>query len=229
MNALLEGRKFQTRRIVKPQPTDRMSKKTVPPQILKHPPKHAAPYFDRYHKGPFWCWWDEYDRQGPDWIREPCRPGDLLWVREGHALVPASAYRMSEGVRQAVNPDDPDRAAVYREGFDRSCGGFRWRPSIHMPRWASRITLVVTDIRPERVQDISEDDARAEGLSPHPNGKFYIGEDDEGPIWAKSPITAFANLWNSIHGPDAWGRNDWVWRLSFDVHRCNIDSVEAQP
>ena len=92
----------------------------------------------------------------------------------------------------------------------------RWRPSIHMPRSASRLTLTVTEVRVQRLQDISEEDARAEGIEgeflPWPQG-----------YWTYRPY--FAELWNSLHGPDAWDANPWVVALSFTVQHGNIDQI----
>ena len=144
-------------------------------------------------------------------ITAPCAPGDRLWVREAHALVPSSAYRMSDGVAQAIDPADAYRACVYREGWERSAP--RWRPSIHMPRWASRLTLVVTDVRVTRLHDIIRGDAMAEGC---PFSNMAAGPD---------PREWFRDLWNSIHGPDAWDANPWVAAISFETHRCNIDQM----
>lgn len=146
----------------------------------------------------------------------PFAIGDRLWVREAHALLPATAYRMSIGtgtIAQIEHPTDGYTAAVFREGFDRS-GRPRWRPSIHMPRWASRLTLIVTDVRVQRLQEISEADAVAEGWKAPVPG--VIG-------W--SPVGWFADLWGQINGPDAWDANPWVCALTFTVHRCNIDQM----
>lgn len=138
--------------------------------------------------------------------------GDRLYVLEAHALVPASAYRMSDGVEQTINPSDRDRAAIYRTGFDRSNGGIRWRSPIHMPRWASRLTLTVTDVRVQRIQDISEDDAFEEGVT-----RLDV------PLATYK--AAFRDLWNHLHGPHAWDRNDWVAAYTFEVARGNIDQI----
>ena len=101
--------------------------------------------------------------------------------------------------------------------------GFIWKPPSRMPRWASRITLEMTDIRVEGVQDISEEDAKAEGCE----GIICNHEaiDDCGGVmactdcmntgWLESPKYQFMKLWNSIYGKDAWKRNDWVWCLTF--------------
>lgn len=159
-------------------------------------------------------------------ITAPCAPGDRLWVREAHALVPSSAYRMSDGVAQAIDPADADRACVYREGWERCAP--RWRPSIHMPRWASRLTLVVTDVRVQRLQDITEADAVAEGAEV---AKGTHGIDGgvmvrtENPYVCATPGLWYRSLWNSIHGPDAWDRNPWVEAITFETHRCNIDQM----
>ncbi len=149
-------------------------------------------------------------------------PGDRLWVREAHALVPSSAYRMSEGVAQALDPQDRDRACVYREGWELSKPG-SWRPSIHMPRWASRLTLIVTDVRVQRVQEIIEADAVAEGVEPFGHGAAFVQLPD-----AKTYSTTrgcFAVLWDHIHGPGAWAANPWVCAITFDVHHRNIDAM----
>lgn len=85
----------------------------------------------------------------------------------------------------------------------------RWRPSIHMPRWASRITLEVKSVRVERLQDISEDDAGAEGCE-------QVGWIDETDVGMSSYREGFARLWNRINGSGAWEANPWVWVLSFE-------------
>lgn len=148
------------------------------------------------------------------------RAADRAWVREAHAILPATAYRGSIGtgtIAQTEHPTDGHSAAVMREGFDRS-GAPRWRPSIHMPRWASRLTLTVTDVRVQRLQDISEADAVAEGVD-------AITMDDVPRQAAISHRSDFAALWNSLHGSEAWAANPWVCALSFTVQRGNIDQV----
>jgi hypothetical protein len=130
------------------------------------------------------------------------QPGDRLWVRETFAIVPRTAYAASEGVQQTLRRDDDHDAAIYRAGWERSNGGLRWRPSIHMPRWASRITLEVTGVRVERLQDISEADARSEGISRA-----------DCPDWHAT--TDYRALWESIHGPGSWAANPRVWVAEF--------------
>jgi hypothetical protein len=133
-------------------------------------------------------------------------PGDRLWVKE------------------TWRPQDVG-GPCYRADFDGASDG--WKPSISMPRWASRLTLLVTDVRVQRLQDISEKDAIAEGIHqvrpPNKDGwrHFGVHESDEGrPTAAK----AFATLWDSINGPDAWAQNPWVVAVSFNVQRGNIDA-----
>jgi hypothetical protein len=92
-------------------------------------------------------------------------------------------------------------------------------PTIHMPRWASRLTLIVTDVRVQRLQDISEEDARAEGIFTPEIGYVNLGK--------KAPVIQYAMLWNELHGPDAWDANPWVSAITFTVHHGNIDQMRA--
>jgi len=144
--------------------------------------------------------------------------GDRLWVRENHALVGGG------------DPGIPIYAANWRE--DARARGFdnipdkppRWTPSIHMPRWACRLTLIVTDVRVQRIQDISEDDAIAEGVQATAGGWFSAAEGHA----SATQRGAFALLWATINGPDAWTSNPWVVAVSFKTIRANIDAPEAR-
>lgn len=116
--------------------------------------------------------------------------GDQLWVRE--TWCPRSGGMLAM-----------DRVCIprYRASDElRPEWGFRWRSSIHMPRWASRITLEITDIRVQRLHDISNDDINAEG--------FPVCTD-------APPHEAFANKWVEINGKGSWQNNPWVWAISF--------------
>ena len=156
-----------------------------------------------------------------DYMNAPWAPGDRLWVRETHAIVPRTAYAWSNGVEQVIRPDDDHDAAIFRAGWDRSSSGFSWRPSIHMPRWASRITLEVTDVRVERLQDISEKDAQAEGIERTedffgcPCWRVYGEPDGADVVAPDDPIGSYRSLWELINGPGSWGANPWVWVVSF--------------
>ncbi|HEU5276806.1 MAG TPA: hypothetical protein VFU97_24330 [Xanthobacteraceae bacterium] len=124
------------------------------------------------------------------------RAGDRLWVRETWDAPPGT---------------DDRREVAYRADYERDPEGARWRPAIHMPRWASRITLDVLEIRVERLHDITEEDAKAEGVKP-------FAYDPGGDCWTDGKHrTAFSFLWNEINGwnPNSWDSNPWVWVVSF--------------
>lgn len=135
-------------------------------------------------------------------------PGDQLWVREAHAFVPEPAYRGSSGIYQQINPSDGYQACVYRENFDRA-RSFPWRPSIHMPRWASRIQLEITAVRVERLQDISEEQAQAEGAPPLTVKLKKLA--------TRAYRMGFIDLWCRINGDESWDANPWVWVVEFEV------------
>lgn len=130
------------------------------------------------------------------------QPGDRLWVREAWA-------------RTTVFSQD---WIVYREGDNRTDYGGPWKPSIHMPRAASRITLEITCVRLERLHEISDADALAEGITAQSNGR-YPCQFDDGKVECLSPVTAYASLWSSINGADSWAANPWVWVVEFKVVR----------
>ena len=214
MRAILDGRKTQTRRVVTPQPTMEVRYQQ---RMWGHPTlggEFAESVFggcmSKLSPCPYGC------------------PGDLLWVRESWAQVPATAYRHSCGVPQTVNPDDEYWAAIYRATFDRSQGGIPWRSSIHMPKWACRLWLRVTDVRVQRVQEISAKDIIAEGavVRSHDVEAFaMIGANP------KCPVSAFDNCvypdlrslwaagWDSINSKRpgcSWADNPWVWAVTFE-------------
>ncbi|HGM4916871.1 TPA: hypothetical protein ACKPYE_006242 [Pseudomonas aeruginosa] len=206
VRAILEGRKTVTRRIAKPVKHPDLGNIYAPGAlVLEHEPQHVV------------------DRACPYG-----QPGDRLWVRETWTDVnmcgaPALAYRADEDIRDlmeepgflddrgAFNYDDPrvkpyPFACWYAE-LDQA----RWRPSIHMPRWASRILLEITSVRVERLQDISEEQAIAEGppglAFPAPPGSHWVTEDGR--------RRAFMRLWDDVNGAGAWDANPWVWVVEF--------------
>lgn len=242
VRAILAGQKTQTRRVMKVQPPEYI-KHTVSPQEKRgEPKKHPAPYFDAYNHGPFWCWWDEYDRQGDGWIRCPYgQPGDRLWVRETHAYIsPDEDVRPWEECNieykaDTGNPYPGDWPADQAKGYDFAP---KWRPSIHMRRTASRILLEVVSVRVERLQDISEEDCVAEGIEGRSNGDMMEGdyqefwhnyvkptvmmkdEDDEDievDNYFDKPSESYRSLWESINGPGSWDLNPYVWVVEFKV------------
>lgn len=200
VRALLDGRKRQTRRIIKPQP------------VVSD---NGSWRWEGRNGGFVGAAGTHINEGFPDSARHHARiqPGDRLWVKETHAIVPRTAYRMSEGVQQTLRPNDDHDAAVYAAGWERSKPG-RWRPSIHQPRWASRLTLTVTDVRVEKLQDITLTDLEAEGIVPAGEN---LSIDEASAAWQK--------LWDSINGAGAWNANPWVTAYSFAVHLGNIDLI----
>lgn len=183
VRAILEGRKSQTRRIIKPQPeySEGMSKWVL------YPKQHPTVYADLINAY-------KYCPYG--------QPGDVLWVRE--TWFDAGYY------------------FIYRA--DSTDDGFKWRPSIFMPKVASRLKLKVTDIRVERVQDITEEDALREGVE-YMDNQMVEGEDDPCRIYCDytdnetilmSAKSSYKSLWKSINGKDSWESNPWVWVIEFE-------------
>lgn len=203
IKALLEGRKTQTRRIVKP----------IPKWAELFPICDPAGMADGH------CvkWWDgEHEGVG---VAQDCpygQPGDHLYVRETWA-----GYREKvAGVRDGVP------IVAYRATDEGDYEpGMKWKPSIHMPRWASRLTLKITDVRVARLNDISEADAIAEGceagMVPDTGwGPVPLGPDGwtiQTPGFWASAAGKFQMLWGEAYGEDAWALNPWVWAVSFEV------------
>lgn len=214
VRALLDGRKAQTRRILKPQPPD-WAAFCQQPSMLNVKGEWVASGLWRWSESeqtplrPLREW--PVDESGEHfWYRPKMVTGDRLWVREAHAIL-----RSSNGEETEV---------VYRAHED---GPFAWKPSIHMPRWASRLTLIVTGVKVERLQDISDEDARAEGMVRRQDGWFAVVDEKRGLTGAAPDArAAFGLLWNMINGPEAWDANPWVVALSFTVHRRNIDTLD---
>ncbi|HEX7051763.1 MAG TPA: hypothetical protein VF188_16275 [Longimicrobiales bacterium] len=151
-----------------------------------------------------------------------------LWVREAWAHVNA--------VGGPAKPGDSPQTTLYRATC-HGAGIYRWRPSIHMPRWASRITLEVTDVRLQRLQEIVADDAIAEGIERDSSAFMHAGwlvydspvcpTDGRPGFVTTDPVYSFASLWRSIHGPGAWEENPEVVAVSFRPHLRNIDEWGA--
>lgn len=199
IRALIAGAKTQTRRVIKP--------------------RRRCSLFDG-------TWSDSYvlDAGNASWRADDVRyaVGDRLYVKE--------AWRTQARYDDRPPRDVPVTALVsYEADYDREpndgCRG-RYRHARFMCRWASRLTLLVTDVRVQRLQEVSEDDAKAEGV-PWPE------ECDDGAATAYEPSighfrSEFSAIWNSINGPDAWAANPWVCAVSFEAHHRNIDQMEAR-
>jgi len=202
VRAILEGRKTQTRRIVKPNP-----------DIQGH--------------------WREWTSERMDhWLRmSPYQIGDHLWVRETWFLWDAMTDEWEgdthDGKLPVINNDNIEfwrRRVEYRA--DRFLDDTKYRPSIFMPRWASRLTLEITSVGVERLQEITDTDAIAEGVIGQP-GEFCAGVIDRQTVplptdpalcaageWRNA--AAFRCLWDKINGKRApWVINPWVWVVKF--------------
>ena len=193
VRTILSGQKTATRRIVKP-------------QYLEGPwsirptenPRHARHSHD---------WWLPTGTQ-PYAAMPPCpygQVGDRLWVREAWAQI---------NVVQAPG----ESWVVYRECDNPTDYGGPWKPSIHMRRRDSRILLEITDVRVERLQDITEDQVLDEGIGDHRFDCDRPVEPDDYPACSCGSIgyiDAFADLWNTINGQGAWDANPWVWVVEF--------------
>lgn len=187
VRAIIEGRKTQTRRVVAPKTVAFLGSKAGG----MDPAEDHCPY---------------------GWV------GDRLWVRETYAFgkewegIPPRIVSDEEGVYYAA--DDSLRPG--REPLGKDDRG-TWRRSIHMPRWASRLTLEVTEVRVQRLQDITEEDARAEGIIEWKDAKgtAYYGT-NVADVWELSARGAFKRIWDDINGERApWASNPWVWAISF--------------
>lgn len=195
--ALLAGTKTQTRRVLKPQPCIR-------PGLV-----------EPFDGGPtYWAVFDGDQEAGI--VRVPYRVGDRLYVRE--AWKTSALYDTT--APSALRRDVP----IYYLTNDRLIPVARYRQAIHMPRWASRITLTVTDVRVERLQDISDADAFAEG-TPTDAPIAGIEIDIDGDWWAGAARARYRQLWDQINGPGSWEANPWVAAYTFTVARGNIDQI----
>ncbi|MDU4229426.1 MAG: morphogenetic protein [Klebsiella grimontii] len=154
--------------------------------------------------------------------------GDRIWVREAYRF-PASLDDVSPtgvgemavatGYRKPWAPTFYEFTGTFSDGWKgfetppKVSGAGKLRPSIHMPRWASRITLEITDVRVERLNSISQEDAQAEGMELTGWRPTYSDPDSGGEVM--TPYDNFAELWSSIYGDGSWQANPWVWVISF--------------
>jgi len=188
VRAILEGRKTVTRRVIKDQPP-------TPGQYKFANPPYKARFNELHGK-----WWivpldvSDYDpspyelyEYNPKYVE-----GMRLWVRE--TFVDLRPHQDRYGYKAT----DLDIVT-------------KWRPSIFMPRWASRITLEVVSVRPERLHDITEDDAKAEGVWTDSTDMRMLSSS------TKNHVGAFARLWDEINEKRgySWGSNPWIWRVEF--------------
>ena len=206
VNAILAGNKTQTRRVIKPQPNGTWARD-------ENTGCHKMYPLDENMDGI--PWWNIGGING----LPKCKYGtigDKLWVRETWRTY-ASLDDISpcnivtgDGIKyEALGTNLPNDKGDYLFGMGKC------RPSIFMPRWASRILLEITDIRVERLNDISESDARNEGIIV--GGCLNCGESE--PCKCDNPLPdardSFINLWERINGESSWSQNQFVWVISF--------------
>jgi len=228
--AILEGKKTMTRRAVKPQPQGHCWEKLQGYKLSAKCFDTSAGFSARFQHS--------LNRVGdePLWVTSPYgKPGDRLYVKEKHKYYdwtedgePFIQYAADDAVRLCRVDSDawgekimeiwaklsmPKNYLIERRACDQ-----KWRPSIFMPRWASRIPLEITGVKVERLQDISEEDARSEGIID--GGCLNCGNPE--PCNCSDPYPgardAFIHLWNSINGKTpgkAWDDNPFVWVVSF--------------
>jgi hypothetical protein len=257
VRALIEGRKTQTRRV--------LSRLTRFGAVTEFGPSDTRGY-DWHFRDPSKRWHDLRDAELKTYL--PYAFGDRLWVRENHQFRGASYNDGTEsepnwsdeewfrcwgsgGAGDSWDPDFPDGWSPSRHmgvhdltGPEHDEGeavrglATKVLPSIHMPRWASRVTLLVTDVRVERLNAISEADAIAEGM---PDFGSFCESLDPGTLNAAGetasetasrlrwPQRWFASLWNDINGAGAWDANPWVVAVSFQPFRTNVDRMPERP
>lgn len=214
VQAILEGRKTQTRRVVKPQPEAEHFTfgGDYPPHQIRCDEKEAKFSFLRSPKTDRACFLPDapklYDRIGCPYGE----PGDRLWVRETWAPALGDVAYKADYSQSVL--DEPRHKGI-------------WKPSIHMPKTAARIWLEIEEVKVERLQDISEEDAKAEGILPLlassmqliTQGQLYFDYSKPKKFFNDGlpPFWSFNSLWCSINGPESWEANPWVWVVKFKV------------
>ncbi|MCM7837829.1 hypothetical protein [Enterobacter asburiae] len=202
VRAILDSRKTQTRRIMKVQPSDGF-----------HPTHNGYDLDLNAH----WYTPGVVDKNG---YLQPAKKdvfgvadenegytcpfgavGDRIWVRETFCAVP--------------DHEEPAGCSALLYAADGNGPYGKWTPSIHMPRWASRLTLEITGVRVERLNSISQEDAQAEGMDLTGWRPICSDPDSGGEVW--TPYDNFAQLWESIYGEESWKANPWVWVIEFKV------------
>ncbi len=210
VQAIMAGAKTQTRRVMKPQPKC----------------KYHNVYLDSYNKTNEWVWWGKDNRiYGTDSYFAKHSIGDLLYVRETFARIDNSGFELGDMPEKYIEYKADTPKAKYPGGWDEDTIKELhpddprpvWSPSIHMPKAYARIWLKVLDVRVERLQDISEEDAIKEGMfdiifwsKDLPEYGFPIRD-------VSMPIANFRRLWDKINGKKyPWADNCWVWVYEFE-------------
>lgn len=231
---LLDGSKTQTRRLLKLSAAANPHGTTIPS------------YYDRAQVGRLFGAMLSTVGKGSVLAPIKCKVGDRIWVRESvacGACAPSkpSYWAPSFWRREQGTPRNPNGLWYRADGLEpekQITERGKWRPAIHMPRWASRITLTITEVRVERLNGISEEDAIAEGIY---SGPIQMRDGSSVDCWFglphvgdHTPVDAYGTLWESLHNPQGycaedepkgWAANPWVVAVSFTVTLANIDSL----
>lgn len=187
VRALLDGSKTQTRRVA--------SKNDA--ALLEFLAEETYQLGQKNEDGGTRVWCDDYPEEGSDLLKNRYgQVGDQLWVKETH-------WRDEEDGQILYAADPIDREIVDQNKYKTGLSHFNWKPSIFMRREYSRLTLEITNVRVERLQDITRGDCMAEGC-PFPN----IAKERDPKGW-------YSTLWTSINGEDSWDANPWVWVIEF--------------
>lgn len=228
VRAILDGRKTQTRRVMNPQPeaTDHLANGFAGVPCWR--------WIAGSRRDPAEYYWRASETPPPLSHCPYGEPGDRLWVRESWAAANIATdvvevrYQAHEN---ASYSEMAEQVPVARIAKMPRITWPKWRPSIHMPRWACRLVLEVVSVRIERLNHCSEPDAKAEGLyaweyqdcdgDPRLDGRLYAASAfhwrepvDEHDGFG-SPINAYRDLWDRINGAGAWDKNPWVWVVEF--------------
>jgi hypothetical protein len=209
VRAILEGRKTVTRRLVKGRQIHTENTSIPPGDPLRW---SAIAQLDRRYG---FCVFGSTEEECAKELEEfaPCpygKRGERLWVRETFSTLSAGEY---EPVKPSQGSGQDVRFAATDPLSDCDVGvrGYPWRSSIHMPRWCSRILLEITAVRVKRLQDITEDQALAEGVE--------VWARDADPVlsqeYADDPKLAFVGLWTAVNGLASYNANPWVWVVEF--------------
>lgn len=195
VKAILEGRKTQTRRVINPQPEF----------------KEGTGFHWKGRMHGIGADYQETVRNFTKWNCPLGRVGDYLWVRETFCFGQIDEYDALHPSSRYLYVDDSDygdgrNSPIYKQHVISD--GIRhedvkWKPSIHMPRWASRINLLIKKIRVERLNDISEQDCLKEGIG--------------SPITRDCKKPKFLSLWSQIYGEESLNANPWVWVIEFEL------------
>lgn len=199
VQAILEGRKTQTRRLIKPQPNFDSAWKNYGKTDIPEISVSGSILGVNDGKGGVGCCVPN--------VSINLHKGDILWVRE--------TWQYSDDLQEPYLYKEKELDELKPEYFKR----MTWKPSIFMPKAACRIFLEVTNVRVERLQDISEEDAKAEGIK-----KTWIADREELCLWKNyinngrgslDAVDSFQSLWKSINGKESWDANPWIWVYDF--------------